>query len=213
MMTPPTPEAPHMPSRQTIPGCWPRLHNSRLMLAGRLAGAVPSGGDRQSGQSGNRLRAGLMHDRSTVILDGALADAELPGDNFIGSAGQDQFQDLLLSGGQRRDTGRSGFSCGIQCMHDRPRFSLQPADDAASELSRVPPAIQLPALPVRGRCSLPPASASVQTLRHSLPLPASSGQSRPVALLARPKSIRDADYIATQTPARNIATITPTSPP
>ena len=100
-MTPPTPEAPHMPSGQTresIPGCWPRLHNSRLMLAGRLAGAVPSGGDRQSGQSGNRLRAGLMHDRSTVILDGALADAELPGDNFIGSAGQDQFQDLLLSG-------------------------------------------------------------------------------------------------------------------
>ena len=47
-----------------------------------------------------------MHDRSAVILGGALADTEFPGDNFIRTAGQNQFQDLVLSRRQRRDTTR-----------------------------------------------------------------------------------------------------------
>ncbi len=53
-----------------------------------------------------------------MIFNGALVDAEFPGDNFTGVAAYDQIQDLALTWRQTRDTTRRGFSRGEQRVHD-----------------------------------------------------------------------------------------------
>jgi hypothetical protein len=50
------------------------------MLRGWFVGAGPLSGDRQSGQRRDGFRAGLLHDRVAMILDGALTDTEIRGD-------------------------------------------------------------------------------------------------------------------------------------
>ena len=123
-------------------------------LAARFVAAVPGSGDRQPGQCGNRFRAGLMHDRSAVVLDGTLADAEFPGDNFIGAAGQDQFQDLVLSRRQRRDTPR--LLAWQTARARRPPWPVATshfADGVEPGRSQEPHAIPLPISPVRGGCT------------------------------------------------------------
>ena len=60
-----------------------------------LLGATP-GGKRQSGQGGKRRHACPFQDRRAVVLDGALADAEVGSNGLTRMAGQDRLHDLAL---------------------------------------------------------------------------------------------------------------------
>ena len=49
-----------------------------------------------------------------MVLDGALADAEIKGDDLAGLAGKDQLHDLVLSWRKARDAIGRAFSRGKQ---------------------------------------------------------------------------------------------------
>ena len=70
----------------------------------RGVGAIPSDDKGQSGQRRKRRRAGLLHDRSAMALDGALAEAKIRGDFFARLAREDQFHDLALPWRELRKT-------------------------------------------------------------------------------------------------------------
>src|SRR5271169_363217 len=81
---------------RNLPTGWlARGRGRRSTLNERLIGAVPGCGKRQSGQGREGLRACLLHDRSAVVLDGALADAEIRSDILAGMAGENQIHDLM----------------------------------------------------------------------------------------------------------------------
>ena len=69
-----------------------------------------------------------------MILDGALADAEIRGDILAGVAGENQFHDLALSRRQAGDSVGRGLPPGEQLARI-PRLR-QSALDAASSSSR-----------------------------------------------------------------------------
>jgi hypothetical protein len=80
----------------------PNGHDGRCTLD-LLIGAFPGGSKRQSGQCRERLRTGSLHDRGTMVFDGALADAEIRSDILTRVALQDHRHDLALSGGETRN--------------------------------------------------------------------------------------------------------------
>src|SRR6185312_2746284 len=53
--------------------------------------------ERQSDQRRERLRAGLVHDGRAMVLNRALADAEIDGDVLAGLTGKHKVQDLALA--------------------------------------------------------------------------------------------------------------------
>src|SRR6187402_2929792 len=65
----------------------------------------PSGrGDGRADQCRKGLRAGLPHDGGTMVIDRALADAEVGGDVLAWMAGEHEVEDLPLTRGQAADT-------------------------------------------------------------------------------------------------------------
>src|ERR1700730_12355235 len=66
--------------------------NVRLDYSGR--------GERRANQGRKGVRAGLAHDGSAMVVDRALADAEIGGDVLARVAGDHQVQDLALAQGQ-----------------------------------------------------------------------------------------------------------------
>ena len=60
--------------------------------------------ERRADQRRKGLRAGLPHDGRAMVVDRALADAEIGGDVLAGMAGEDEVQDLPLT---RRQTGNA----------------------------------------------------------------------------------------------------------
>jgi hypothetical protein len=72
----------------------------RSRSAERLRRSARVGGERQADQRRKRVRAGLLHDGGTMVLDRALADAEIGGNVLAGMAGEHQLHDLALARGQ-----------------------------------------------------------------------------------------------------------------
>ena len=67
---------------------------------------------RGADQGGNILRAGLAHDGGAVVVDGALADAEVGGDVLAWMSGQDEIEDLALPSRQAGNARRGCILCG-----------------------------------------------------------------------------------------------------
>ena len=65
--------------------------------------AAQGGGDGQAGQRRQRFRAGSCHDRGAMVLDRALADAEIRGDVLAGMPGEHHVHDLALPRRQAGD--------------------------------------------------------------------------------------------------------------
>src|SRR3954454_3012107 len=66
----------------------------RSRSAERLRRGAWIGGERQSDQRRKRVRASLLHDGGTMVLDRALADTEVGGNVLAGMAGEHQLHDL-----------------------------------------------------------------------------------------------------------------------
>src|SRR5688500_17681964 len=64
-------------------------------------------GERRADQRRKGYRAGLPHDCRAVVVDRALADAQVCGDVLAGMAGEDKIQDLTLTRRQAGDLLRS----------------------------------------------------------------------------------------------------------
>jgi len=72
-------------------------------------GHCPVSGDCQTDQFRKRLGTSPLHDRSAVIFDSALADAQISSNVLARLTGENQFHDLALSNGQAREA----LLCGI----------------------------------------------------------------------------------------------------
>ena len=83
-----------------------------LRADGRLGRS--SGGERRTDQGRKGLRAGLAHDRRTMVVDRALADAEVGSDVLARMAGNHQVQDLSLTHGQAGDSQRGRLSTSLK---------------------------------------------------------------------------------------------------
>ena len=78
-----------------------RVRPSAVLVDGRLgcSGSCECRAD----QRRKGLRAGLPHDGRTMVVDGALADAEIGGDVLAWVTSEDEIQDLALTRGQAGD--------------------------------------------------------------------------------------------------------------
>ena len=83
-----------------------RLAEPRCRSAGRFRPGAWVGGERQADQRRKRMRAGLVHDGGAMVLDRALADAEVGGNVLAGMAGEHQLHDLALACGQTGEARR-----------------------------------------------------------------------------------------------------------
>jgi len=84
--------------------------NSRLTdsnLGYGLARARLGRRKRQTCESRERLRACPVHDRRTMVLNGALADVKICGDVFVGVTREHEVHDLALSRREARNVVRS----------------------------------------------------------------------------------------------------------
>ena len=99
----------------------------------RLRVSRASGGDEgEAGEGGEGFGAGSLHDRSAMIFDRALADAEIGGDVLAGMAGQHPLHDVALP---RREPGQM-VDRGVPPLRRlaRIRRQFQGAIDAVDQL-------------------------------------------------------------------------------
>src|SRR5437762_11885948 len=74
------------------------------------------GGEREADQRRKRVRPGLLHDGRAMVLDRALADAEIGGNVLARMTGEHQLHDLALAPGQ---TGEACRRCFLLNRHLR----------------------------------------------------------------------------------------------
>ena len=77
---------------------------------------IPGSAERQPGQLRKTSRACLLHDHGAMVLDGALADAEIRGDILAVMAGEDELHDLAQARPKARDATRRVLSSSEQLM-------------------------------------------------------------------------------------------------
>jgi hypothetical protein len=88
-----------------------------------IVAVVPGGGKRQAGQRRQRFRPGFAQNGRAVVLDGALADAALPGDRLVELTREHPFHDLALPRGEAGEPKRGLFATGERLGQGR-RFGL-----------------------------------------------------------------------------------------